>query len=432
MKPTEAMKKAAQRGLDLRREYGRGGTEVGIARARDITNGVNLSPETITRMKAFFNRHEQNRDSEKRESDGGPTNGWIAWLLWGGDAGRSWANARVSEMNEFYDFGPINLSEADAIERQIFAWGDVEHPTGKFKVDEVFAKEMIASFKAFTEDGYFPPVLFEHKSEGTIKGLVRGLRVTSTGINAVMELAEGVKALADKDELHYLSPSFAPKFKHPHTGDTLKFALREVSFVSVPHLKNLKTDSTHYALKEAKIMADELKEETNVETTPPVENAEEKPDFAKALADLEKRFTAKFSAFEKGLKQLMEHGKEEEPKENSEADPRTAKLEKEVQRLQRTLAEREIVTALGETDDDTIAELVELKEVNEALFIRTLNRLAPESAPPVQNSEKGFVGAPPVRTSYEKAVELGEAKGIKNGSAEMVEYLAKDHPHVMV
>jgi hypothetical protein len=94
----EAARTAAQQGLDYRKEFGRGGTPVGIARARDLANGKQLSPDTMKRMKAFFDRHQQNRNSEKRESDGGPTNGWIAWLLWGGDAGRTWAEKVVRQM----------------------------------------------------------------------------------------------------------------------------------------------------------------------------------------------------------------------------------------------------------------------------------------------------------------------------------------------
>jgi hypothetical protein len=99
--PNEGMRKAAEQGLEYRRKYGRGGTAVGIARARDIKNGKTLSPSTVRRMKAFFDRHEVNRrpPSEKKESDGGPTNGWIAWLLWGGDPGRTWAEAKVRQLN---------------------------------------------------------------------------------------------------------------------------------------------------------------------------------------------------------------------------------------------------------------------------------------------------------------------------------------------
>ncbi|TQE98497.1 MAG: hypothetical protein FKY71_13535 [Spiribacter salinus] len=92
---------AAERGLDYRREYGRGGTDTGIARARDIARGADLSPDTVRRMAAFFARHEKNRvpPTEKTEPDGGPTNGWIAWQLWGGDAGRTWSESMVERMS---------------------------------------------------------------------------------------------------------------------------------------------------------------------------------------------------------------------------------------------------------------------------------------------------------------------------------------------
>ena len=64
-KPTDGMKVEAQRGLDWRKEYGRGGTEVGIARARDIVNGKNLSEDTVKRMYSFFSRHEVDKKAEE-------------------------------------------------------------------------------------------------------------------------------------------------------------------------------------------------------------------------------------------------------------------------------------------------------------------------------------------------------------------------------
>lgn len=97
-KPTESMAEAAQQGLDYRDEYGRGGTDVGIARARDIANRRNLSPETVGRMASFFARHAENRNPDAEESDGGPSNGWIAWLLWGGDPGKAWADKVMGQM----------------------------------------------------------------------------------------------------------------------------------------------------------------------------------------------------------------------------------------------------------------------------------------------------------------------------------------------
>jgi len=99
--PTEAMREEAQRGLDWRSEFGRGGTEVGIARARDIVNGRNLSDETVTRMYSYFSRHEVDKEAEgfRPGEDGYPSNGRIAWALWGGDAGFSWSKNLVEQMD---------------------------------------------------------------------------------------------------------------------------------------------------------------------------------------------------------------------------------------------------------------------------------------------------------------------------------------------
>ena len=101
-KPTEGMKEEARRGLDWREEYGRGGTEVGVARARDIVNGRNLSEETVKRMFSFFSRHEDNKEAEgfSPGEDGYPSAGRIAWALWGGDAGFSWSRQIVERLDD--------------------------------------------------------------------------------------------------------------------------------------------------------------------------------------------------------------------------------------------------------------------------------------------------------------------------------------------
>lgn len=100
LRPTEAMAAEAERGLAWREEFGRGGTAVGVARARDISNRVNLSPETIGRMVSYFARHEVDKQGQgwSPGEDGYPSAGRIAWALWGGDPGRSWANARADEL----------------------------------------------------------------------------------------------------------------------------------------------------------------------------------------------------------------------------------------------------------------------------------------------------------------------------------------------
>ena len=100
-KPSEGMVSEARKGLEWRKEHGRGGTEVGVARARDIVNGKELSLDTVKRMRSFFARHEVDKQAEgfSPGEDGYPSAGRIAWALWGGDAGQSWANKIVKSMD---------------------------------------------------------------------------------------------------------------------------------------------------------------------------------------------------------------------------------------------------------------------------------------------------------------------------------------------
>jgi hypothetical protein len=96
------MKAEARKGLAWRREYGRGGTLVGVARARDIANGKDLPLRTVLRMRSFFARHEVDKEAEgfRPGEDGYPSNGRIAWALWGGDAGKRWADAIAARQND--------------------------------------------------------------------------------------------------------------------------------------------------------------------------------------------------------------------------------------------------------------------------------------------------------------------------------------------
>jgi hypothetical protein len=55
----------ARRGLELRREFNRGGTEVGVARARSLSNGQSIPLETIRRMVSYFARHEVDKKGER-------------------------------------------------------------------------------------------------------------------------------------------------------------------------------------------------------------------------------------------------------------------------------------------------------------------------------------------------------------------------------
>ncbi len=123
--PPAGVREEAAKGLAWRREYGRGGTAVGVARARDLSNGTTISPETARRMKAYFDRHEIDKQGEgwSPSQDGFPSNGRIAWALWGGDSGYSWSKKLVRQMNAA-DEGA--RSNAMNVERRSLAIDEVE------------------------------------------------------------------------------------------------------------------------------------------------------------------------------------------------------------------------------------------------------------------------------------------------------------------
>ncbi len=133
--PPEGVREEAARGLEWRREYGRGGTEVGVARARDLSNGTDISPQTARRMKAYFDRHEVDKQGEgwSPDQDGYPSAGRIAWALWGGDPGRSWANKLVERMNA--EDEDENRSMAMEIERRDYAFDAEDELTIESRAD---------------------------------------------------------------------------------------------------------------------------------------------------------------------------------------------------------------------------------------------------------------------------------------------------------
>lgn len=126
LKPTQEMSEEAARGLEWRREYNRGGTAVGVARARDISNRVNLSEDTIQRMVSYFARHEVDKQAEgfNPGEEGYPSAGRIAWALWGGDPGQSWAKQKLKQLEK------TNMIT-------------IENKTSKLKLDKVVQPESI-------------------------------------------------------------------------------------------------------------------------------------------------------------------------------------------------------------------------------------------------------------------------------------------------
>lgn len=98
--PTRAMATAAKKGLAFREEFGRSGTEVGVARAHQLAAREPLGAADVKAMKSYFARHAIDKDTNTHEwgSDTDPSAGWIAWLLWGGDARQTWAEAKAKSL----------------------------------------------------------------------------------------------------------------------------------------------------------------------------------------------------------------------------------------------------------------------------------------------------------------------------------------------
>ena len=112
-KPPAGVRSAAKRGLEFRKKAApsrKGGLDVkqasaagigsGVQRASDLVNADEISPAVVRRMNAFFTRHEKNKAIDPKYK-GSPWNdkGYVAWLLWGGDAGQAWAAKVVRQMD---------------------------------------------------------------------------------------------------------------------------------------------------------------------------------------------------------------------------------------------------------------------------------------------------------------------------------------------
>lgn len=102
--PNAGMAAAAQQGLEWRAEGlgGDGLVEATITDARKMANREALSESKVRRMPAWFARHAVDLEAPQNDPDNKdyPGAGRVAWQLWGGDAGRSWADVKVRQLDE--------------------------------------------------------------------------------------------------------------------------------------------------------------------------------------------------------------------------------------------------------------------------------------------------------------------------------------------
>ena len=92
----------AKKALEWRKKHKRGGTPVGLNSARTLAKGGQIGLEKVRHIAKYFPRHEVDKKGKgwSPKEDGFPSNGRIAWALWGGDAGQRWASAIVESENK--------------------------------------------------------------------------------------------------------------------------------------------------------------------------------------------------------------------------------------------------------------------------------------------------------------------------------------------
>ena len=90
----ERVRAAALEGLALREKYRRGGTDVGRDRARQLAHPRgSITLRDAVYMRAYFRRHRYDRLDQRDP----PSNGYIAWQLWGGHAADAWVERLVRD-----------------------------------------------------------------------------------------------------------------------------------------------------------------------------------------------------------------------------------------------------------------------------------------------------------------------------------------------
>lgn len=145
-KPPKSVADEAKKGLEYLKVQ-KAGTPVGWARARQLKNRENLSPETLKRMLNFFTRHEHNKKAPSVKDDNPPheISKWrVAWLLWGGDSGYSWAR-KVNKQMEAADKKDKKKTKGEALERALSR-------VALLDLDEGFFEDRIQQVRRFTHD----------------------------------------------------------------------------------------------------------------------------------------------------------------------------------------------------------------------------------------------------------------------------------------
>ena len=254
--PPKAVQAEAKKALLVRAKKPKsqkGLTAVGIARARDLSNGQTVSPDTVRRMLSYFQRHEVDKKSPKW-SDW--SKGRIAWSAWGGDPGYRWSNKIVGMMKRIDEKMKNKTlraySEAVKIDIDIeperddglivgrafktLALGQVTSRMSGDQIGKDIDQDLLAELvRVYNERAEVDPVVIDWQhatspfqggqpappESGNALGLIVGLELKDDGLYAIPAYNErGVEVVQNAGGVLWSSPEFITGDVYSRDGGT--------------------------------------------------------------------------------------------------------------------------------------------------------------------------------------------------------------------
>lgn len=314
-RPNKAMKMEALRAIKWKEEGMKGGTRVGLVRARQIIRGENLSRDTVMRMFSFFSRHEVDKKAEgfNPGEKGYPSAGRVAWGLWGGDAGYSWSqNIRDEIVKEEQNRGIAmdlltregNLSKRYYEEHEEYEDKMEQHEHSQendiwnviVSTPEIDRYGTIIVPAGIDYSAYMnnPIVLAQHASDKWPVGRCLGFYLNGENLEATMQIecitenGKDLNSLINAGYVKAVSVGIIPIEKEEQTinGQTVtvytKSELVEFSIVSVPAnrgalIKRSMKEAIAYSIQKykevKKMLTPEIEQKIKDELLPAVEEA---------------------------------------------------------------------------------------------------------------------------------------------------------------
>lgn len=176
---------AAREGLELRKQFGRGGTDVGMARARQLASGSpRVTLRDIVYIRSYLRRHIVDNLDERDP----PSNGWIAWQLWGGWPAKRWVERLYASA-------------------QKKGWIARKNPPPSAGADAAFWQDVDAAIRAFRDDRRSKALLREHRftawDDGGCLALQQALMLF---FHDALESDETLDAIVDVQPGYVMSP----------------------------------------------------------------------------------------------------------------------------------------------------------------------------------------------------------------------------------